>query len=63
MKAKFYNASGSLVWECTRDAKMEFNNATRAMRKGAVRGELYNAMGHLEERAVYLSTERGVHHG
>jgi hypothetical protein len=40
MRAIFYNHQGKAVWTCTKDAKYELNNGSRAIRKGAKRGEL-----------------------
>jgi hypothetical protein len=40
MRAIFYNRQGKAVWICTRDARFELSNGSKAIRKGAVRGEL-----------------------
>lgn len=53
MKALFYNAIGKLVWECTKDAKLELNNGSKAIRKGAVRGVLQDAAGNKIDELNY----------
>lgn len=53
MKALFYNQQGILVWECTKDARLEFTNGSRAIRKGAVRGILQDAAGNKIDEVNY----------
>jgi hypothetical protein len=40
MRAIFYNQQGKAVWTCIKDARYELNNGTKAIEKGAKRGEL-----------------------
>jgi hypothetical protein len=40
MRAIFYNHQGKAVWACIKDARYELNNGSKAIRKGAKRGEL-----------------------
>jgi hypothetical protein len=40
MRAIFYNQQGKAVWTCIKDARFELSNGTRAIEKGAIRGEL-----------------------
>lgn len=53
VKALFYNKTGKLVWKCSRDAKFEMANGTKAIRKGAVHGELRDSQGNVIERVDY----------
>jgi len=56
MKALFYDQAGSLVWECKKDARFELNNGSKAIRKGAKLGILYDAKGAELDRARYNVT-------
>jgi hypothetical protein len=58
MKAKFYTATGRMVWECTINAQFEYTNASRAMRKGAIKGLLFDAGGNLLETSHYLTPQK-----
>ncbi|PRY10317.1 hypothetical protein CLV24_11445 [Pontibacter ummariensis] len=53
MKALFYSKTGRVVWRCTKDAKFELENGSKARRKGAVRGVLFDAEGKAIDKAEY----------
>jgi hypothetical protein len=53
MTAKFYNRKEQLVWTCSKDARYELHNGTKAIRKGASRGYLLNEKGEVIDQAFY----------
>jgi hypothetical protein len=55
MKTLFYNEIGQLVWECTKDARFELSNGTRAIQVyGARMGILYDQTGKAIDQAQYI---------
>ena len=58
MTARFYNQAGTLVWECRKDARYELNKGTKAIKKGAVRGELYCTLGIKIDELEYYTYKR-----
>jgi hypothetical protein len=52
-KALFYNRAGQLVWECTIQPRYELHNGSKAMKKGAYRGVLYDTEGNELDALTY----------
>ncbi|MDO6389046.1 hypothetical protein Q4E40_02820 [Pontibacter sp. BT731] len=53
MKACFYNRKEQLVWTCTKDARYELHNGTKAVKRGASRGYLLDEKGEVIDSAYY----------
>ncbi|NEM96196.1 hypothetical protein [Pontibacter burrus] len=41
--ALFYDAKGNLVWDCQSNARYELSNGSKAVRKGATHGVLFES--------------------